>query len=159
MLSTSTYTVIGKPAEAVQGQLKQFGINVELVLQEWLTFRDTVKAATFPVHVWGSAPDIVDPDFMSQSLETGRNFAPQIHFSDKQLDDLFDKARGESDKTARTALYKQIEERVLDLVPWTYLVRREQAEAAAAYVKGYAHIPVSWTSVTLRETWLDKTGA
>ncbi|MBI5878316.1 MAG: hypothetical protein HZB53_11755 [Chloroflexi bacterium] len=156
MLSTVTYTVIGKPAEAAHGQLKQFGLDVELVLQEWLTFRDTVKAGTFPVHVWGSAPDIVDPDFLSQQLQTGRNFAPQIHFSDKQLDDMFDKARGETNKDARKALYKQIEERTLDLCPWTYLVRREQAEAGAAYVKGYEHIPASWTSTTLRETWLDK---
>ncbi len=156
MVSTSTYSVIGKPAEAVQGQLKQFGVDVELVLQEWLTFRDTVKAATYPVHVWGSAPDIADPDFLSQQLQTGRNFAPQIHFSDKQLDTMFDQARGETDKVKRTALYKQIEERVLDLCPWTYLVRREQAEAGAAYVKGYEHIPAAWTSTTLRETWLDK---
>jgi peptide/nickel transport system substrate-binding protein len=156
MLSTSTYSVIGKPAEAVQGQLKQFGINVELVMQEWLTFRATVQAATYPVHVWGSAPDIVDPDFLSQQLQTGKVFAPQFHFSDKELDALFDKARSESNKDTRKTLYKQIEERTLDLSPWTYLVRREQAEAAAKYVKGYQHIPVSWTAVTLRETWMDK---
>jgi peptide/nickel transport system substrate-binding protein len=159
MLSTSTYTVIGKPAEAAQGQLKQFGVGAELVMQEWLTFRATVTAGTYPVHVWGSAPDINDPDFLSQQLQTGKVLAPQIHFSDAQLDALFDKARGETNQDTRKALYKQIEERTLDLCPWTYLVRREQAEAGAAYVKGYEHIPAAWTAVTLRETWLDKTAS
>jgi peptide/nickel transport system substrate-binding protein len=89
-------------------------------------------------------------------LESNRFFAPQIGFQDEQIDTLFAQGRADPDADKRKVIYKQIEERVLDLVPWTYLVRREQAEAARSYVKGYEHIPVVWTSVTLRETWLDK---
>ena len=41
---------------AAQAQLKSANINANLVQQEWLPFNDTVKAGTYAIHVWGSAP-------------------------------------------------------------------------------------------------------
>src|SRR6266536_6345396 len=65
ILSTSTYSVISRPAEAAQAQLKQAGINGNLVMQAWLTFRQNVQAGTYTVNVCGSAPAFNDPDFLS----------------------------------------------------------------------------------------------
>ena len=47
--------------------------------------------------------------------------------------------------------------RIAEVLPWLYLIRREQGEAMQKYVKGYSHLAAgAWNQITLRETWLDK---
>ncbi len=157
VLTTSSYSVIQRPAIAAQAELKNANINVNLVQQEWLPFNDTVKAGTYAVHVWGSAPAFNDPDFLTRYVGSTGFFAQQIHFKDDQIDQWLTQGRQTLDPALRGEIYHNVEKRVLDLVPWTYLIRREQGEAMQKYVKGYTHIAAgSWTQITLRETWLDK---
>jgi len=158
ILSTSAYSVIARPAEAAQAELKNAGINGNLVMQEWLTFLDTVEAGTYPVHVWGSTPDFNDPDFLSDYIGSDGWFAQYIKFKDEKIDELLLEGRrtvGAREK--RDEIYHDVQERMLDLAPWTLLIRREQGEAMKSYVGGYTHIPAgAWSMITLRETWLDK---
>ena len=157
VLTTSSYSVIQRPAIATQAELKNANINVNLVQQEWLPFNDTVKAGTFAVHVWGSAPAFNDPDFLTRYVGSSGFFAKQIHFKDDQIDQWLSQGRQTLDPALRGEIYHNVEKRVLDLVPWTYLIRREQGEAMQKYVKGYTHLAAgSWTQITLRQTWLDK---
>ena len=157
VLTTSTYSVIQRPAIAAQAELKNASINANLVQQEWLPFNDTVKAGTYAVHIWGSAPAFNDPDFLSRYVGSTGFFAQQIHFKDDQIDQWLVQGRQTLDPALRGEIYHNIEKRVLDLAPWTYLIRREQGEAMQKYVKGYTHLAAgSWTQITLRETWLDK---
>lgn len=157
VLTTSSYSVIQRPAIAAQAELKNANINANLVQQEWLPFNDTVKAGTYAVHVWGSAPSFNDPDFLTRYVGSTGFFAQQIHFKDDQIDQWLTQGRQTLDPALRGEIYHNVEKRVLDLVPWTYLIRREQGEAMQKYVKGYTHLAAgSWTQITLRETWLDK---
>lgn len=157
LLTTSSYSVIQRPAIATQAELKNASINANLVQQEWLPFNDTVKAGTYAVHVWGSAPAFNDPDFLTRYVGSTGFFAQQIHFKDDQIDQWLIQGRQTLDPALRGEIYHNVEKRVLDLVPWTYLIRREQGEAMQKYVKGYTHLAAgSWTQITLRETWLDK---
>jgi peptide/nickel transport system substrate-binding protein len=157
ILSTSTYTVISRPAEAAQAELKQAGINGNLVMQEWLTFRQTVQAGTYPVHVWGSAPSFNDPDFLSEYVGSNGSFAKQIRFKDEQIDQLLAQGRQTVDEARRNQIYQDVQKRIVDTMPWIYLIRREQGEAMQKYVKGFTHLATgAWTQITLRETWLDK---
>lgn len=157
MLSTSTYSVIQRPAVAAQSELKKADINVKLQLQEWLTFRQTVQAGTYAVHAWGSSLGYNDPDCLSEWLTSTGFFGKQIHFKDDQIDKLFAEGRQTTDKNKRQEIYHDIEKRVLEVVPWTYTIRREQGEAHAKYVKGYNHVAAGgWTYITLRDIWLDK---
>ncbi len=157
VLTTSTYSVIQRPALAAQAELKNANINVNLVQQEWLPFNDTVKAGTYAIHVWGSAPAFNDPDFLSRYVGSNGTFAKQIHFKDDQIDQWLVQGRQTLDPALRGEIYHNIEKRVLDLVPWTYLIRREQGEAMQKYVQGYTHLAAGgWTQITLRETWLNK---
>ena len=158
ILSTSTYSVISRPAEAAQAELKQqAGINGNLVMQEWLTFRQTVQAGTYPVHVWGSAPTFNDPDFLSEYVGSNGSFAKQIRFKDEQIDKLLADGRQTVDEARRNQIYQDLQKRIVDTIPWIYLIRREQGEAMQKYVKGFTHLGAgSWSQITLRETWLDK---
>jgi len=157
MLTTSTYSVIQRPAIAAQAELKNAGIEANLIQEEWLTFRQSVQDAKYPVHVWGTAPDFNDPDFLSDFVGSNGNFAKQFHFSDERLDQLLTEGRETTDESLRNEIYHEVEKRVLEILPWVYLIRREQGEAMADYVKGYTHLAAgSWSQITLRETWLDK---
>jgi len=157
ILSTSTYSVISRPAEAAQAQLKQAGINGNLVMQEWLTFRQTVQAGTYPVHVWGSAPAFNDPDFLSDYYSSTGTIGKQLHVKDEKLDQLLVQGRQTVDQAKRNQIYQDVQKRAMEIVPITWLIRREQGEAMQKYVKGFTHLASgSWSQITLREIWLDK---
>lgn len=157
ILSTSTYSVIARPAEAAQAELQQANINGTLQMQEWLTFRQTVADATYPVHVWGSSPAFNDPDFLSEYVGSNGFFAKQIHFSDERLDPLLVEGRQSRDEALRNEIYNEVQTIVAEVLPWTYLIRRTQGEAHATYVQGYAHIAGGgWTQINLRQVWLDR---
>lgn len=157
ILSTSTYSVISRPAEAAQAQLKQAGIEGNLVMQEWLTFRQTVLAGTYPVHVWGSAPSFNDPDFLSDYVTSNGTLAKQFRFKDETLDKLMAEGKATVDVPKRNQIYIDAQKRISETLPFIYLIRRKQGEAMQKYVKGYSHIAAgAWSQITLRETWLDK---
>jgi len=74
-----------------------------------------------------------------------------------QADRLLSEGKKTADPSLRMEIYADIERRTLDLVPFTYTVRREQGEAFHTYVKGYAHPPKgAWTGTALRRTWLER---
>ncbi|MBA2518968.1 MAG: hypothetical protein H0V24_04835 [Chloroflexia bacterium] len=157
ILSTSTYSVIARPAEAAQAELQQATINGTLQMQEWLTFRQTVADATYPVHVWGSSPAFNDPDFLSEYVGSNGFFAKQIHFSDERFDPLLTEGRQTLDEGLRDEIYQEVQALIAEVLPWVYLIRRTQGEAHANYVQGYAHIAGGgWTQINLRQVWLDQ---
>jgi peptide/nickel transport system substrate-binding protein len=158
ILSTSTYSVISGPAQAAQALLKDVGIDAQLDLQEWQIFLKTVVGGTYPAHVWGSALSYTDPDALTNFLSGTEGTLPKdIHYDDKQIDQWLDQGRATLDPAQRQSIYAQIDKRVLDTVPMTWLVRREQAEASQAYVSGYVHLTAdSWSQIMLRQTWLNK---
>lgn len=155
MLSTSTYSVISRPAQAAQAELEQANINANLELQEWLTFRQSVADATHPTHVWGTAIAYGDPDFLWQLLHSQGTYAEWFHFSDEKLDALLDEGRTSTDEELRNEIYHDVEARTLEILPWSYLIRRRQGEAMAAKVKNYNHLE-SWNGIMLRQVWIDE---
>lgn len=157
MLSTSTYTVISRPAESAQAELVNAGINGNLVMQEWLTFRQSVTDGTYPVHVWGSSLAYNDPDSLSDLIATDGVLARQFRFSDERIDALLTEGRQTSDEARRNEIYQEVQGIVAEVYPLIFTIRRTQGEAHAAKVKGYAHIAAGgWTQVNLRNVWLDQ---
>lgn len=155
MVSTSTYSVISRPAEAAQAELTNANINANLELQEWLTFRQTVADGTFPVHSWGTAIPYGDPDFLWQYMHSTGTSAKWFRFADEELDAMLEEGRFSTDDALREEIYHDIQARGLEIVPWIYTIRRVQGEAMASYVKGYVHTE-AWVPIFQREIWLDK---
>lgn len=158
VVTTSSYSVISRPAEAMLPSLRESGIDVELVQQEWLTFRSTVDTHKFPAHAWGTAPDFGHPAALDDLIGSGGAFAGYLKFKDDRLDSLLRQGRSTIDDSVRNEIYLEAERRALELMPMTYTVRREQGEAYQGYVKGYEHPPKgAWTGVALRRAWMEKT--
>ncbi|MBB5160225.1 ABC transporter substrate-binding protein [Mycobacterium sp. AZCC_0083] len=157
MVTTSSYSVIFRPAQAMLPSLRSSGLDIDLVPQEWLTFRASVTNKEFPVHAWGTAPKFGDPASLADFLGSTGVLAKTFSFSDPEIDRLLSEGKKTADPALRMEIYADIERRTLDLVPFTYTVRREQGEAFHTYVKGYAHPPKgAWTGTALRRTWLER---
>lgn len=157
MVTTSSYSVIDRPAQGVLPSLRASGVDAKLNRQEWLTFRKTVEARTFPVHAWGTSITYGDPDALTNLVGSKSPQAQYEQFSDARVDSLLAQGRRERDRGKRADIYHAIEKRLLELLPWTYTVRRVQAEAMRDYVHGYAHPPTgAWTQTSLRSAWLER---
>ncbi|MEV0346184.1 ABC transporter substrate-binding protein [Nonomuraea sp. NPDC050680] len=158
VVTTSSYSVIARPAQAMLPGLRAAGLNVNLTQQEWLTFRASVTDKSFPVHSWGTAPKFGDPASLGDFIGSTGTFAKYLDFADDKIDELLAQGRKTSAQSLRDEIYLDIEKRALELVPMTYTVRREQGEAHYTYVKGYEHPPKgAWTATALRRTWMEKT--
>lgn len=154
MVSTSTYSVIQRPAEAAQAELQNADINVNLELQEWLTFRQTVADGTFPTHAWGTSFNYPDPDFLWNYMHSTGNSTNWFNFADEELDSLLEQGRFETDEALRNEIYHDVQVRAADVIPIIFTIRRTQGEAMSRRVQGYTHLN-TWSTITLRESWLE----
>lgn len=154
MVSTSSYSVIQRPAEAAQAELQNADINVNLELQEWLTFRQTVADGTFPTHAWGTSFNYGDPDFLWNYMHSTGNSTQWFNFADDELDRLLEEGRFSTDEALRNEIYHDVQVRAAEVVPIIFTIRRTQGEAHSTRVKGYKHL-TTWSTITLREAWLE----
>lgn len=131
-----------RTAEVVQSSLQQIGLNVEIVVSEWPTFQEkTTLNADFHARVYGAGWRVPDLDFWTPYVGTGGEFAAPAGFSDAELDALLERGRQEIDETARKELYRQVEERVLELSPMAFIGWRVNAWAANNSVNGLELVP------------------
>jgi peptide/nickel transport system substrate-binding protein len=112
----------------------------------------------FRVH--GLATIILDPDFYSVWFDgTSTFYARAVGYRDDTIDRLLAQGRALVGRDARKALYHQMEQRLLETVPWTFLSWRVQGDAGLRIIKGYQQLPgglVSESLVNMRYVWLDK---
>jgi len=115
---------LARVAQAVQAQLEPVGIRVELVERDASSQREAARKGETDMVVldwWADYPDadnFLYPLFYSGSFGPGGNYA---FYSDPVSDSLILRARRTTDDAARTALYRQIDERVYRAAPWLYL--------------------------------------
>lgn len=158
MVTTSSYSVIARPAEAMLPSLRETGLNPRLQRQEWLAFQETVKAKTFPCFVWGTAIKYGHPSALSEMVGAKSRWGQFMDFNDSKVEQLLSDARKQQDPSKATEMYLEVERRVLDEMPLTYTLRRIQGEASHTYVNGFAHPPKgAWTQASLRKVWLEDT--
>lgn len=158
LLSTSQYGMHQTTAEICQKNLQDIGIDCKVELYDWATVvqKDTEGQYQFRIH--GLATDIPDPAFLTTFFQTGSRYAKSNGFSDPQIDQWLQEGLATVDQAKRKEIYKQVEQRVLELAPWTFLSWRMQGEAVKQEVQGYEHLPggIGFLSgITLQEVWIE----
>lgn len=157
MITTSSYSVIARPAEAMLPSLRASVVNPSLDRQEWLSFQETVEAKTYPSFAWGTSLKFGHPGALSEIVGAGSRWANFLDFDDGRTNELLSEARRTADPGLSDELFLEAERRVLDEMPLTYTLRRIQGEAAYTYVRGFSHPPKgAWTQVSLRGVWLEE---
>ncbi len=147
------YGFLADTAVVVQEQLKQIGINAELNLVDTGTMSQTVYIdKDFDMAVTGDS-GFVDPNgLISPNFLTGAggNFSG---YSNPQVDELIAQGIASTDQAARTEIYQQIAEILLEDLPWVCLYIGQQYEAMKTNVMGYEHIPTG-SNLSVRQVWL-----
>jgi ABC-type transport system substrate-binding protein len=153
---TAANIELSRVAQAVQTQLAEVGIRVELVERDASSQRAAARQGETDMVIldwWADYPDadnFLYPLFYTGSFGPGGNYA---FYSDSVTDALILRARRTTDDAARTALYRRIDERVYGAAPWLYLWFPTDLWARRPEVTGW-DVPVifngqRWTSARI----------
>ena len=142
LLSTSQYDMHQNTAIAVQAELANIGIDLELDLPDWATRIEQNLAGDYDLLVVGTGGDIADPDYLSDYYQSGDirlNNAPG--YANERVDELLAQGRTTIDPDERKAIYGQLQEIALEDSPLVYLMWRDQSYAATKNLQGFANLP------------------
>jgi peptide/nickel transport system substrate-binding protein len=154
--SWAAYSFLNAAAVVIQEQLRQVGIEAELMLLETATMIQDVHTpgqTNYDMAVTGTSGH-VDPHAVFQNFQTGAG-GNTTGYSNPQVDELINQGFTTTDQAARAEIYQQIQTILLEDLPWVNLFVANQFEAMKDYVKGYYHTP-NGSNIAIKETWLDK---
>ncbi|MBA1334435.1 MAG: Dipeptide-binding ABC transporter, periplasmic substrate-binding component [Firmicutes bacterium] len=145
-------------AEALQQQLKQIGIDMELKNVDWGAHLDSVERSEVPFFRMGWVVDYPDPDNFLYVLLHTDNFGPNgnyTRFSNPEFDRLTKEARVESDPEKRRKMYQEAEQIVVEEAPWLFIYHYTTHQLLQPYVKGYELPSFGAYSAKYYDVWLD----
>ena len=130
-------------AQLLRAQLKEVGAEVTLTPLEPPVFADTVfKARKFDTNII-SYCNGADPEIGVKRMYTTANIGP-VPFSNSSgyrnpaVDKLFEKARTTVDTAARTAAYRQLQEQLVQDLPYLWLVETEANRVFTSRCEGFS---------------------
>lgn len=152
--SWSQYAFLSNAAIVLQEQLKQIGVESELRFEENATYLANYYAHDFDISVTGTSAyvdpnDVIQSNFQSDSSQNAANY------SNPQVDELITAGMTETDQASRAAIYQEIQEILLEELPWINLFIASQYEAMKTFVMDYEHFPTG-SNVALKWVWLDQ---
>jgi peptide/nickel transport system substrate-binding protein/oligopeptide transport system substrate-binding protein len=111
-------------AEAVQAQVAELGIKLNIHIVDWGVHLDTVDRGEPEMFRMGWTVDYLDPDnFLYVNLHSGNFGAKGNHsyYSNLEADKLMEEGRVETDTDKRMEIYKKVEQIVVEDAPWIFL--------------------------------------
>ena len=141
---TGRYLMDAAIAEAVQAQLREVGIEVELVTMEWATYlafsRKPVEESELEMYLLGWGTVTGDADYGLYALFHTTQWVPagsaRSFYSNSQADLLMDEARVTPVPDLRKDIYGEIIDILWYEAPWLYLHSEVQINAQRTTVHG-----------------------
>lgn len=131
-------------AEAIQSQLAEIGVDVNIETAEWSTYLATVNRerhesiVPFGLLAWGTVTG--DADYGLYALLHGSQHVPngsnRGFYTNSDLDAMLDEARRNTDPAVRESLYRQSLELIYEEAPWLTLHSESQLVAVNDSVHG-----------------------
>jgi peptide/nickel transport system substrate-binding protein len=149
---TSTYDFLRTPAEIIQANLAEIGVNVNIVSEDWSIYLPKVLNSEFQATILGESGQADPDDFLGGFSSTSRGNLSL--FSNPEFDALLERGRRASDQEERRAIYAEAQELLFEQVPHIFLFHSTQYEAVRNNVKGFEHYP-NTSYLGLRTTWLE----
>jgi len=126
-------------ATILQQQLAEAGIRMSISSYDWGTFFGDIKAGNFQVYslswVGIKSPDIFRYAFHSASLPPAG--ANRGRFADDRTDALIEAAMQQNDPRRQAALYRRLQTRLLEQLPYIPLWFEDQYVVAREGIAGY----------------------
>ena len=126
-------------ATIIQAQLREVGVDVSIASHDWGTFFGDIKAGRFQLYslawVGVNTPDIFRYVFHSESLPP--HGANRGRLRDARVDSLIEQAETQPDVEAAAGLYRRLQRRLLELLPYVPLWYEDQYAVTRAGIEGY----------------------
>ncbi|GAA4706049.1 ABC transporter substrate-binding protein [Brevibacillus fulvus] len=132
-----------KIAEAIQQDLKQIGVETEIVTMEWATYLEKTRKGEQDMFLLGWNGDNGDPDNFLYTLLDKNNIGSNnnTRYNNEEVHQLLIKAQSAVTQEEREKLYKQAQEIIFKDVPMVPIAHSEPALAASAKVINYKPHP------------------
>ena len=133
-----------KMAEYVQSKLKELNVDVKIEVVEWGAYLAQTAEGKHDMFVLGWSTVTADADYgLYQVFHSANVGEPgnRTFTKDAELDKLLSEGRKESDPDKRKALYKQAQEKLVELAPMLYIHHQEYLDGISDKVKGYWRHP------------------
>jgi peptide/nickel transport system substrate-binding protein len=141
-------------AQVIKQQLKEVGIEVEVLSQEKSVFFEALGKKDFEMTVVGWV-GFVDPDEFLYNIFHTDGLYNQQSYSNEKVDELLEKGRKTIDQNERIKIYNEAQTLIAEDAPMVFLYANPQTSAMVEGVNGFDVNPtVSTTS--LEDTWLAK---
>ena len=151
--SWAEYSFLSDAAVVLQEQLRAININAELNLVDTGTMGQMVYVdKDFDLAVTGTSAYVDPHGLILENFGTG-NSGNFVSYSNPQVDELILAGQTETETEARAEIYRQIQEILLQDLPWVNFFVANQFEAMKQSVMGYDHIATG-SNVSIRKTWI-----
>ena len=124
-------------AEAIQADLKDIGINVEIEGFEWGTMLEKAKAGEIVFYRLGWVADYPTMDNFLYPLFYSKSSDNYGEYNNPEVDKLLLEARSTIDKDARIAKYREIEKKILADHAFVNIYFYSLRMIVQTYVKGF----------------------
>ncbi len=136
-----------KIAVAIQGYLRDVGIEAEIVTYEWGTYLEKTGMGEHTMALLGWTGDNGDPDnFLYVLLDKDNAKGPDAgniaFYKSDAVHDLLIKARTSTDTKERTKLYEEAQVKIMEDAPWAPLMHAKEPIAVRKGISGYTPSPM-----------------
>ncbi|GAB4270632.1 MAG: ABC transporter substrate-binding protein [Candidatus Rifleibacteriota bacterium] len=145
--------------EFVLANLNDIGIRCRVEELDFGTHLKKVESGEAAFFRMGWTVDYPDPDsflytlFHSSNIGTGYNFTG---LKLKELDEILDKARFETESKRRISLYRQAEKLIVEEAPWVFLYFYTTHLLHQPEVKGIKLGPMGQPFINYRDIWIEQ---
>ena len=145
MLVPSGDSTFQQAAAAIQANLQDVGVKVELQLVEPGTQWDTTKSGKYEMSFSYATSDTVDPDQLIgfTAVNPERANAYHTEWKSERLNQLYDQERRTADGEDRAKMFKEMEQLVHDGAPFIFLYNKGATYAYRNNVEGFEVLPTS----------------
>ncbi|MDZ4938523.1 glutathione ABC transporter substrate-binding protein, partial [Clostridium perfringens] len=117
-----------KVAEYVQSKLKELNVEVKIEVVEWGAYLAQTAEGKHDMFILGWSTVTADADYGMYELFHSKNVGEpgnRTFTKDPELDKLLDAGRKENDPEQRKLIYKQAQEKLVELAPMLYIHHQE----------------------------------
>jgi peptide/nickel transport system substrate-binding protein len=131
-------------ATVIQDNLREVGFTTDIIVQEFVTWMDTIRAPDNDLTVmsWNVTP--AEPDALFSGVLAEGGLPPGFNTSywvNAEAEDLIAFGRTSLDAAAVKDAYFRVQEIVMEEVPIVPVCHRQQIYGVSARVQGFAAVP------------------
>ena len=109
-------------AQVIQANLKEIGVNATIKLVEWANLMERKNSGSYDAMLYGVSMKVPDPDAYAYYFGAESTYwAKPIGNRDEMLEKLLADGRATTVTAERKAIYRKVEERLLETSPWVFV--------------------------------------